>query len=56
MCSSDLNWPAKGNVLGFLGITAAYVVIAFILYLKLAGQRAFAKGGYFYMDKEGTEE
>ena len=51
-----VNWPAKGNVLGFLGITAAYVVIAFILYLKLAGKRAFAKGGYFYMDKEGTEE
>ena len=51
-----VNWPAKGNVLGFLGITAAYVVIAFILYLKLAGKRAFAKGGYFYMSKEGTEE
>ena len=50
-----VNWPAKGNVLGFMGITAAYVVIAFILYLKLAGKRAFAKGGYFYMDKEAQE-
>ncbi len=44
-----VNWPAKGNVWPFIGITAAYVVIAFVLYLKLAGKRAFAKGGYFYM-------
>ncbi len=49
-----VNWPAKGNVWPFIGITAAYVLIAFILYLKLAGKRAFAKGGYFYMP-EGEE-
>ncbi len=47
-----VNWPAKGNVWPFVGITAAYVVIAFVLYLKLAGKRAFAKGGYFYMPEE----
>ena len=47
-----VNWPAKGMVWPFIGLTGAYVVIAFILYLKLAGKRAFAKGGYFYMEKE----
>ena len=47
-----VNWPAKGMVWPFIGITAAYIVIAFILYLKLAGKRAFAKGGYFYMEKK----
>ena len=46
-----VNWPAKGNVWPFIGITAAYVVIAFVLYLKLSGKRAFAKGGYFFMPK-----
>ena len=45
-----VNWPAKGNVWPFVGITAAYVLISFVLYLKLAGKRAFAKGGYFYME------
>ncbi|MBO4393183.1 MAG: sodium:glutamate symporter, partial [Spirochaetales bacterium] len=44
-----VNWPAKGNVWPFIGLTAAYVIIAFVLYLKLAGKRTFAKGGYFYM-------
>ena len=47
-----VNWPAKGNVWPFIAITGAYVVIAFVLYLKLAGKRAFAKGGYFYMPEE----
>ena len=47
-----VNWPAKGNVWPFIAITAAYVLISFFMYLKLAGKRAFAKGGYFYMDKE----
>ncbi len=47
-----VNWPAKGKVWPFIAITAAYVIIAFILYLKLAGKRAFAKGGYFYMDSD----
>ena len=47
-----VNWPAKGNVWPFIGITAAYVLISFVLYLKLAGKRAFAKGGYFYMPAE----
>ena len=47
-----VNWPAKGNVWPFMAITAAYVLIAFILYLKLAGKRAFAKGGYFYMPED----
>ena len=50
-----VNWPAKGNVWPFVGITAAYVLISFILYLKLAGKRAFAKGGYFYMPEEKAE-
>lgn len=44
-----VNWPAKGMLWPFVGITALYVLISFILYLKLAGKRAFAKGGYFYM-------
>ena len=44
-----VNWPAKGMVWPFIAITAAYVVIPFFMYLKLAGKRAFAKGGYFYM-------
>ena len=47
-----VNWPAKGNVWPFVGITGAYVLISFVLYLKLAGKRAFAKGGYFYMPAE----
>ena len=47
-----VNWPAKGNLWAFIGITAVYVLISFILYLKLAGKRAFAKGGYFYMPEE----
>lgn len=47
-----VNWPAKGNVWPFIAITGAYVLIAFVLYLKLAGKRAFAKGGYFYMESE----
>ena len=51
-----VNWPAKGNVWPFIAITAAYVLISFILYLKIAGKRAFAKGGYFYMPQEGKAE
>lgn len=47
-----VNWPAKGLVWPFLGITALYVLISFFLYLKLSGKRAFAKGGYFYMPPE----
>ena len=47
-----VNWPAKGLVWPFLGITAHYVLISFFLYLKLSGKRAFAKGGYFYMPSE----
>ena len=47
-----VNWPAKGMLWPFVGITALYVLISFILYLKLAGKRAFAKGGYFYMPSE----
>ena len=47
-----VNWPAKGILWPFVGITALYVLISFILYLKLAGKRAFAKGGYFYMPSE----
>ena len=47
-----VNWPAKGLVWPFLGITAHYVLISFFLYLKLSGKRAFAKGGYFYMPPE----
>jgi ESS family glutamate:Na+ symporter len=44
-----VNWPAKGMLWPFVGITALYVLVSFILYLRLAGKRAFAKGGYFYM-------
>lgn len=47
-----VNWPAKGNLWPFIGITAVYVLVSFILYLKLAGKRAFSKGGYFYMPSE----
>ena len=47
-----VNWPAKGMVWPFIAITGAYIVIPFIMYLKLAGNRAFAKGGYFYMPEE----
>ena len=47
-----VNWPAKGLVWPFLGITAHYVIISFFLYVMLAGKRAFAKGGYFYMPTE----
>lgn len=50
-----VNWPAKGKVWPFIAITAAYVLISFILYLKLAGKKAFAKGGYFYMDQNSKE-
>lgn len=50
-----VNWPAKGKVWPFIGITLAYVLVAFILYVKLAGKRAFAKGGYFYMDKDSED-
>jgi len=46
-----VNWPAKGKVWPFIGLTGLYVVVAFILYVKLAGKRAFAKGGYFYMEE-----
>ena len=47
-----VNWPANGRVWPFVGITSAYVLISFLLYLKLAGKRAFAKGGYFYMPSD----
>ena len=47
-----VNWPAKGMVWPFIAITGAYIVIPFIMYLKLAGNRAFAKGGYFDMPEE----
>lgn len=47
-----VNWPAKGMVWPFIAITGAYIVIPFIMYRKLAGNRAFAKGGYFYMPEE----
>lgn len=45
-----VNWPAKGKAWAFVALTGAYVVISFFLYLKLAGKKAFAKGGYFYME------
>ena len=47
-----VNWPAKGMVWPVIAITGAYIVIPFIMYRKLAGNRAFAKGGYFYMPEE----
>lgn len=45
-----VNWPAKGKVWMFIALTGVYVIISFALYVKLAGKRAFAKGGYFYME------
>ena len=42
-----VNWPAKGMLWPFVGITAVYILIAFVMYLKIAGKRAFAKGGLF---------
>ncbi len=47
-----VNWPAKGMVWPFIGITSAYVLISFGLYLKFSGKRAFAKGGLFRMPEE----
>lgn len=45
-----VNMPAKGNFWLFTAITSAYVVIAFILYLILAGKNAFRKGKLFLKD------
>ena len=42
-----VNWPAKGLLLPFMGITTVYIFIAFVLYLKIAGKRAFDRGGLF---------
>ncbi len=47
-----VNWPAKGNVWPFIAITSAYVLLSFLMYLKIAGKKAFAKGSLFYMDKD----
>lgn len=51
-----VNWPAKGMVWPFVGITSAYVVISLIMYLKFSGKRAFAKGGLFFMPDPEAEE
>lgn len=46
------NLPANGKGWLLAGIGAAYMIASFIMYIKLAGKKAFAKPGTFFYTEE----